>query len=259
MDWPMSSHIPKSVLQALVQRAGFDVVPAYSPRMAFHSDHYLRHNARRLEHLASLRIPVAGLKVLEVGAGIGDHSHYYIDRRCDIVITEAREENLQQLRKRYPAAAVRYLDMEHPQPPAGAPFDIIHCYGLLYHLSNPAQALRFLRLCCEGMLFLETIVSSDDAASEPILVSERQFDPTQAVSGTGSRPTRQWVFDQLASLFDHVYIPLTQPNHEEFPVDWSAPNVRRQRIARAVFIASLNCIENDQLVPFLPLRQTRQP
>ncbi len=259
MDWPMSSHTPKSVLRSLVRRAGFDVVPAHSPLMAFHSDHYLRHNARRLEHLASLRIPVAGLRVLEVGAGIGDHSHYYIDRGCDLVTTEAREENLLQLRKRYPAAAVRYLDLEHPQPQAGAPFDIVHCYGLLYHLGNPAQALRFLRFCCGGMLFLETIVSSEGATPEPILVSELQCDPTQAVSGTGSRPTRQWVFDQLASLFDHVYLPLTQPNHEEFPVDWSTSEVRRHRITRAVFIASLNSIENDQLVPFLPLRQTRHP
>ena len=50
------------------------------PAYEFHSHHYMRHNARRLEHLASLQIPVDGRTVLEVGAGIGDLSHFYLDR-----------------------------------------------------------------------------------------------------------------------------------------------------------------------------------
>src|ERR1700690_221318 len=83
-----------------------------SPVRAFHNHHYLRHNARRLEHLASLRIPVAGSSVLEVGAGIGEHSHYYIERECRIRITEAREDNLAQIRSRYPHSRVQMLDME---------------------------------------------------------------------------------------------------------------------------------------------------
>lgn len=87
-------------------------VRGYDPVQVFHSDHYLRHNARRLEHLASLRIPVAGMTVLEVGAGIGDHSHYYIDRGCSITITEARAENLDYLKRRYPDVHVRFLDMD---------------------------------------------------------------------------------------------------------------------------------------------------
>jgi hypothetical protein len=71
------------------------------PAASFHTLHYLRHNARRLEHLASLQVPVAGKSVLEVGAGIADHSHYYMDRDCTITITEARKENLQYLKMRY--------------------------------------------------------------------------------------------------------------------------------------------------------------
>jgi ubiquinone/menaquinone biosynthesis C-methylase UbiE len=255
----MARRTPKSLLHSVLRRTGFDLVRAHSPLTEFHSDHYLRHNARRLEHLASLRIPVSGLTVLEVGAGIGDHSHYYIDRGCEVTITEVRQENLRYLENRFPTATIRYLDMEHPRPIAGAPFDVLHCYGLLYHLSNPAEALRFLRTCCKGMLLLETSVSPECGAPEPILVRELQRNPTQAASGRGSRPTRQWVFDELTSLFDHVYVPLTQPNHEEFPLDWTAPQVKGHGITRAVFVASLTSIENDQLVPFLPPQQTRQP
>src|SRR5262249_51294506 len=97
----------KEITRRVIQRAGFDVVRTNAAVFNFRSDGYLRHNARRLEHLASLQIPVAGLSVLEIGAGIGDHSHYYIDRDCVITITEARSENLEWLKKRYPTCKVQ--------------------------------------------------------------------------------------------------------------------------------------------------------
>ena len=37
------------------------------PVQAFHSHHYLRHTARRQEHLASLRLPVAGMRSWKSG------------------------------------------------------------------------------------------------------------------------------------------------------------------------------------------------
>src|SRR5688572_10851078 len=59
----------------------------------FHAPSYLRHNARRLEHLATLGLPIAGSTVLEVGAGIGDHTSFYLDRGCTVTTVEAREAN----------------------------------------------------------------------------------------------------------------------------------------------------------------------
>lgn len=220
------------------------------PVQSFHSDHYLRHNARRLEHLASLRIPVCGLTVLEVGAGIGDHSSYYIDRGCTVTITEERSDNLRLLKTRYPAQDVQYLDMEHPRPLSHAPFDVVHCYGLLYHLSQPESALQFLSANCRRMLLLETCVSF--GAEEAInCIAENRSDPTQASSGTGCRPTRPWLFAALRRLFPHVYVPKTQPNHEEFPLDWTRAESRAGRLNRAVFVASREALDNDWLVPEL--------
>jgi hypothetical protein len=95
------------------------------PMHQFHSDHYLRHNARRLEHLASLELNVRGATVLEIGSGIGDHSHYYLDRECKIMITEAREINLDILKERYPSQSISHLDLEHPISPEGQP--VRHC------------------------------------------------------------------------------------------------------------------------------------
>jgi 16S rRNA A1518/A1519 N6-dimethyltransferase RsmA/KsgA/DIM1 with predicted DNA glycosylase/AP lyase activity len=51
----------------------------------FHSNHYLRMNQRRLEHLASLGLPLSGRTVLELGAGIGDLSTFFLDRAAPLL------------------------------------------------------------------------------------------------------------------------------------------------------------------------------
>jgi hypothetical protein len=227
------------------------------PVRAFHTNEYLRHNARRLEHLASLGLQLSGSTVLEVGAGIGDHSSFYLDRDCDLTITEAREENLELIRSRYPDVRVVALDMEKPGAFSGGPFDIVHCYGLLYHLSEPASALRFLAANTRRLLLLETCVSFGEA-SEIRNTPEIRNSPTQAFSGLGCRPTRPWVFNQLKTLFPHVYIPKTQPNHEEFPIDWRDQENHSCHLQRAVFVGSREKLENSQLSDTLLECQIRQ-
>jgi Methyltransferase domain len=235
----------------------YSVLPVFDAILQFHSNHYLRHNARRQEHLASLHLPVAGMSVLEVGAGIGDHSHYFLDRGCPTTITESRKRSVKYLKQRFPASEVLQLDIEHPpECVAGAPFDIVYSYGLLYHLSNPAQALAFFRENSRKMLLLETCVSFGKN-KDVNLTEETQTSPTQAFSGMGCRPTRSWLWDELHKLYPHVYVPRTQPNHEEFPTDWSVPKEHGARLQRAIFIASLEAIRNEMLVPELLMRQTR--
>jgi hypothetical protein len=241
----------------IIARTGYRIVSRFDPVPHFRSDAYVRHNARRQEHLASLHIPVAGMSVLEVGAGIGDHSHYFLDRGCRMTITETRESSLTYVRQRFPSSDVRRLDMEHPpEQVAGAPFDIVYCYGLLYHLSNPAQALAFLRANTRKMLLLETCVSfARDGGVN--LTEEIQKSPTQAFGGMGCRPSRSWVWGELRKLYPHVYVPRTQPNHEEFPTDWNAPKEHAASLQRAIFVASLEPIPNEMLVPALLMQQRR--
>jgi len=226
-------------------------------RQVFHSHHYMRHNARRLEHLASLGITVSGMSVLEVGAGIGDHSHYYLDRECSITITEAREDNLSLLRERYPNQRIASLDMDNPKKVTNTSFDIIHCYGLLYHLKNPKEALEFLGENTKSTLFLETCVSFG-SDKQIHLTTENQDIPSQASSGMGCRPTRNWIFSELKKSFKYVYIPKTQPHHEEFPIDWNNQANHTASLQRAIFIASHKEIKNSMLSKKLLNVQKRQ-
>lgn len=246
----------KDVFERILKRVGYKIIKNSSPVRHFHSDHYLQHNARRLEHLASFSIPVRGLSVLEVGAGIGDHSHYYIDRDCQITITDARQDNLDYLRLRYPEINILQLDLDSPHPLKNTSFDIVHCYGLLYHLQNPELALDFLSQSCKKILFLETCVSFG-SDKEINLTKEIQINPTQAFSGVGCRPTRQWIFSYLQKHFEYVYIPKTQPNHKEFPLDWNHPE-KHQGLSRSIFIASRTHLDNQILTNELIQHQSRQ-
>src|SRR5580704_18836075 len=82
------------------------------PLEFFASDHYRRHNSRRLEHLAArfCRSPAAGSS--NWAPGIGDHTGYFVDRGCEVTRVEGRGENLAVLRARFPSLATILFDLE---------------------------------------------------------------------------------------------------------------------------------------------------
>lgn len=230
----------------------------------FHSVSYLRHNARRLEHLASLGLPIRNNTVLELGAGIGDHTSFFLDRGCTVTSVEPRPENCalnaslmaERRRAGYEAASrarILRADALAFESIIEERFDIVYCYGLLYHVDDPAAVLGAIARKCDGMVLLETCVAfGSHEAINP--VPEQAYIASQSVTGGGCRPTRPWLFKRLAELFAYAYMPRTQPAHEDFPLDWTgAPPADRD--TRAVFIASRQRIDNPLLVDHVPDRQ----
>lgn len=227
-----------------------------SPVDSFRFPYYQRLNQRRLEHLASLGLELTDRRVLEVGAGVGDLTTFWLDRGCTVHSTDARPEHVEILRstfsgdERFSAGA---LDLDNPGDAVGEPYDIVFCYGLLYHLRDPLRGIEFMSRACAGMLLIETCVSMGEGeAINP--VSEDHMVFSQAVSGQGCRPTRGWVFARLRERFPHVYCPRTQPTHEEFPLDWSKPGAPGT-LTRAVFIASRHAISSELLMSGPPMKQ----
>lgn len=225
------------------------------PEAAFRSPQYLRHNQRRQEHLATLGLPLDGRRVLEVGAGVGDHTSFLLDRGCSVMVTDGRAANVAALREQFGDRCVRHLDLDAPDASFSDSFEVVYCYGTLYHLLRPAEAISYLAARCTGMMLVETCVSpGTDEALNP--VTELKRNPSQAVSGTGCRPTRPWVMNRLREHFPFVYTTTTQPWHEEFPVDWSEPRPT-ELLSRAVFVASRDGIDSLLLVEELPLTHSR--
>ena len=110
-----------------------------TPREDFHSNLYQRHNRKRLEHLASLGLGVQGATVLEVGAGIGDHTLFFLERRCKVLTTDARAENVEELQKRYPDVDVRQLDLDDPGRAGCAPLQRLLDVDLVLEVDPPLK------------------------------------------------------------------------------------------------------------------------
>src|SRR5438128_2400444 len=106
----------------------------------------LRINEARLAHLASLELDLVEKNVLEVGG-------------CEVLSTDGSPANVAEMIRRYPARQLGILDLDQPCGLSGVGrFDIIYCYGTLYHLRDPAGALARLAEICDGQILIETLV-----------------------------------------------------------------------------------------------------
>jgi len=227
--------------------------PASQVQDTFWADHYIHHNQRRQEHLASLGLPLARRRVLELGAGIGDHTTFFLDRDCEVCVSDGRAENVAFLRQRYHWMRVELIDLEQPLTVKDS-FEVVYCYGLLYHLSDPASAILKMSGLCTDLLLLETCVSPGNELAVNS-VKENHADPSQSVSGTGCRPTRPWIMQTLREHFANVYVTATQPWHPEFPLNWDAPPTGM--LTRSVFVASRRPLNLPTLSEVLVQNQRR--
>lgn len=225
----------------------------------FRNRYYQRLNGRRWEHLAQLGLPLGGRSVLEVGAGIGDHTGFFLDRGCRVTATEGRPENLAYLARRFrgeEAVSTHPLDLDEPVDVPGGPWEVCYCYGVLYHLLRPAEALAFLAPRVTDMLLLETVCGFGDGP-EVNLVPESETRSSQSLRGTGCRPTRPWVMRELGRHFEHVYTTVRQPWHPEFESDWRPRGGGGLWVGRAVFVGSRRPIPSPALTAELPVTQER--
>lgn len=223
-------------------------------RRLFRNPYYLPLNARRLEHLATLGLPLHGRQVLEVGAGAGDLSEFFLDRGCAMTITDGRAENVEFLAERYGGRAnvrVRRFDLDEPSSESPEAHEIVFCYGVLYHLSRPEEALRALGALTRDILLLETVVSRD-GEDRVDFDKEDTIRCSQSLRGEGARPTRPWCMRVLAESFPHVYTTKAQPWQAEFQRDWSTPGP--MATSRAVFVASRRELTSPWLTRELPMR-----
>ena len=210
-------------------------------------------NRARQEHLASLGLDLEGKSVLEVGAGIGLHTPFFVERGCAVTLTDGRAENVAEAKRRLPGVRAAVVDVEVDQPIGLGLFDVVYCYGLLYHLANPARALERMAEACRSLLLLETAVSPG-TFDELLLVRDPDA-LNQAVSGTGCRPTRLWVLNRLRASFGYAYIPRTQPDFVDFPLDWV--HTPMQLMHRSIFVASRTPLALPTLGEDVPTTQLR--
>jgi len=229
----------------------FGARPTEDPFSVFLAPNAHAINHARQTHLASLGLDLTGKTVLEVGAGIGLHTPFFLERGCSVTVTDGRAENVVEIARRHPGVKTAVVDLEIDKPLEFGRFDIVYCYGLLYHLSNPQRALAQLADACNGQLLLETAVSP--GTHDELLLVRDPDAFNQAISGIGCRPTRLWIVNRLKSLLGYGYIPRTQPDHVDFPSDWVHTPI--QTMHRSIFVGSRTPLALPALTDSVPAQQ----
>jgi FkbM family methyltransferase len=215
----------------------------------FDSPDALSINAARMAHLASLGLPLAGKTVLDLGSGVGHLAKSLLELGCQVTCVDGRPQNIAILRSRHPGIAAHVANVETDSLAAFGRFDIVFCYGLLYHLENPVAGLRNMAQACKDLLVLETVITDH---SEPILrlLDEPPETWNQALGPLGNRPSPAFVALALTRAgFACVYAPNEPPHHPDFRFDWRG-NLEFSRdghLLRSIFIASRRPLQNPAL------------
>jgi SAM-dependent methyltransferase len=233
------------------RRVAEELVPADGDVGCFDTRAAEELNAARLEHLASLGLPLTQRSVLEVGAGVGHLTDFFASRGCRVVATEARPDNVDELRRRRPDVTVVQADVEESLEWLGR-FDVVFCYGLLYHLENPLRALRNMAEVCDDLLLIETIVC--DAQSPVLRLDDETKAVNQALRGVAHRPSPSYIALALNRIgFDDVYGVARPPAHPEYEFERVGDSsfTRDGRPLRAVFVASRRPLDTPHLRPLL--------
>ena len=201
------------------------------------------------------------MSVLDVGCGLGYLARFFVDRGCQVTCVDGRPENVAALRTRYPDVQAHVANVETDPLIVFGKFDVVFCYGLLYHLENPVAGLRNMAQVCRELLLLETVVTDH---KEPILrlLDEPAETQNQALDGIGCRPTPAFVALALSRAgFRYVYTPKSPPDHPDFQFEWrnNLEFARNGHLLRSIFVASREVLRNPMLTTLLEKRESASP
>jgi len=202
----------------------------------------------RMKHLDSLGLPLSRRTVLDVGAGVGHLAQYFVKLGSEVTCVDGRQSNIDRLRELYPGLRSQACDVQTESLEGLGSFDIVFCYGLLYHLESPVPALRHIAAVCKELLLLETQVC--DSVLPILRLGQENSSSDQALTGFGGRPSPSYVVMVLRHLgFPHVYAPKVPPDHPDFRFHWAGFGATGKggHSTRCIFVASREKLKNERL------------
>jgi tRNA (mo5U34)-methyltransferase len=186
---------------------------------------------------------------LDLGCGVGHYSAALKEIGFEVTGADARAQNVEEARSRHPGIGFRIVDAEDPAIVQLGKFDLVVCFGLLYHLENPLRAMRNLRGLTDKVLLLGSIVVAED---EPfLLLLDEPAGEDQSLRAVSCYPSEGAIIKMAYRAgFPHVYRFRELPNHEDFRT-----GVGRAR-ARTMIAASVPALDSRLVVaaqePSLP-------
>jgi FkbM family methyltransferase len=256
-------------------------------QFVFDQPHAMKAAEARLEPLREL-LPFLKRKLgletaLDAGCGIGYFASFLLRQGLQVFAFDGRQGNVEEASKRNPDITFYKADIEDTSVLGLGCFDLVLCFGLLYHLENPFRAIRHLHDLTKGPLLLESIcVPSgttllhlrDEPALEDQSLTAVSFYPSEPClikmcyrAGFGyvyrltplpGHPDFRSSFDrhQMRTMLVASKLPLSFPtlSYVPEPRDAIDPWAKHRFLARAVHVLRKPLREKIRSIRFLWLR-----
>src|SRR5256886_4843184 len=172
----------------------------------------------------------------DAGCGVGFFSQTLVECGLNVHGFDARGENVAEARRRFPHIPFEKGDIVERAILQLGEFDLVLCFGLLYHLENPLVAIRNLRVLTKKCLLLESMCLPGEKAS--MLLREEPREHDQSLTEVACYPSEGGLVKMLYRAgFGMVYRVVPLPDHEDFRE--TAEHTRR----RTVLLASTMSID----------------
>jgi len=175
--------------------------------------------------------PALGLSnAVDAGCGVGFFSQTLAECGLNVCGFDGRGENVAEARRRFPHIPFEQGDIEERAILQLGRFDLVLCFGLLYHLENPLRAIRNLRGLTEKCLLLESMCLPEEKPSMLLREEPRQED--QGLRDMACYPSEGSLVKMLYQVgFGMVFRVIPLPDHEDFRE--TAEHARRRTVLLA--------------------------
>lgn len=212
----------------------------------FDQAHYQALNAARepmVRQLASEFRSMLGSvapTAIDVGCGVGYYTDVLDSLGFRVLGVDARRDNIDEARKRYPHLQFQIADAEDPKLGDFGKFDLVFCIGLFYHLENPFRLIRSFSSMASHVVLLEGICYP---SHEPALVLLDEMESNdQGVNAVAYYPSEVALVKMLhSSGFSECYLLKLAPAHPDYRED--SDGFRK----RTVLIAAKSSLELESL------------
>jgi FkbM family methyltransferase len=232
------------------------VKSAAQTQTVFDQSHYLQLIDARgatIRELVTKLKPVLGLSTaLDAGCGLGFFSQTLQECGLKVHAFDGRDENITEGRRRFPQVMFETGDIQDANITRLGKFDMVLCFGLLYHLESTLLAIRHLHALTEKVLLLESMCIPEE---EPrMLLREEPSVEDQSLTDVAFYPSEGCFAKMLYRAgFSHVYRVAKMPEHDDFR------DTAEHRRRRTVLIAAPKEIQWSGLIYYPEPRDNKDP
>jgi SAM-dependent methyltransferase len=202
--------------------------------------------------LSELRASLDLQTAIDVGCGLGHFSGWLDSLGFRVMAVDGRTDNVEEARRRFPTLDFRTMNVEDASIHSVGQFDLVACFGLLYHLENPFLAIRNLSALTAKLLLVESVIFP---GSEPImaLVDEAPGED-QGLNNIAFYPTENCLVKLMYRAgFAYVYKLDPMPKHPDFEPPGALRRVRSMLAAsRRPLSSKLLTFAPEERISFQP-------